>query len=211
MKCEVTIIEFPFVKLNYDNLYYYYINNRSVYNLGNLSIAYDKIRTVSLGKSTTTENLISRKLLVQTDRAQDRIYNSVGIAIRTGPPILKVSTAVVGHSARNSNGGTSIGDSCTEVCDVAGLVQPGQTTLVVLSAVRVISTDVSVVRLGQLLHGSLNGPARENNYLITIISPFRPCPLALTLIHPWPSSASWTRSCVLRHHSSLLEWVSGPN
>jgi len=58
----------------------------------------------------------------------------------------------VGALARNTNGGTTVGDTVAEGVDVSGLVLAGETELVV----RTVDGDVLLMAFGELLEGSFN-------------------------------------------------------
>ena len=66
--------------------------------------------------------------------------------------VLEVTHALVGDMARNTNGGTTVGDTRREGADVAGFMTTGETEVVVLA----VNSDVLVVPLGELLDGGFD-------------------------------------------------------
>ena len=68
-------------------------------------------------------------------------------------PVLEVSITLSSNMTRDTNGGTTVGNTRAEVANVASLVTTGETKVVVFS----VDGNVLVVPLAQFLDGSLDG------------------------------------------------------
>lgn len=83
----------------------------------------------------------------------DDTSNLVRVSVRSWTTILKVSLAVLGTLARNTNGTATVSDTIRKLVDRTGLVTAGETFLVALA---VHGNVLDVARL-ELLHGRLDG------------------------------------------------------
>ena len=81
--------------------------------------------------------------------------NLIRVTVGAGPPVLQVSSPVLGALPGYPDAAASVGHARAEVVDARGLVGPGQPSLVVLPLVRVIGLDVPDVMPGQFIYGSL--------------------------------------------------------
>lgn len=104
---------------------------------------------VNEGKSNEASNREtnrgSRKELIQRSEQgtsaekleKGRVDNDAGDLVRvnvgSGPPVLKVTEALVGDVSRDSNAGASVGNTPRELADVAGLVLARESLVVVFS------------------------------------------------------------------------------
>ena len=79
----------------------------------------------------------------------------VGVTVGARPPVLQVSSPVLGALPGYPDAAASVGHAGAEVVDARGFVGPGQPPLVVFPLVRVIGLDVSDVMPGQFIYGSL--------------------------------------------------------
>ena len=79
----------------------------------------------------------------------------IRVTVGAGPPVLQVSSPVLGALPGYPDAAASVGHARAEVVDARGLVGPGQPSLVVLPLVRVIGLDVPDVMPGQFIYGSL--------------------------------------------------------
>lgn len=95
--------------------------------------------------------------VVEADCTQDSFDDSVWVAVRRWSTILEISFSLVGHAAWNANRAAAIGNASTKVMNRRCLMFARQSTFVVLSSARVISPNVSIMILWQLLNGSMNG------------------------------------------------------
>jgi len=96
--------------------------------------------------------------LVDDRRTHDLLGDAVRVAVGRRSPVLHVAVAFLGHLARNADRRAAVGDARREVVDVARLMQPGQSSLVVATSMRVVRSDVSVVMHAQLLNRLLDQP-----------------------------------------------------
>lgn len=76
----------------------------------------------------------------------------VRVGVAGGSAVFKVTLAVLGDLARDTDAATAVGNAPAELVDVAGLVATGQTILVAFT----VDGDVLKVTGLELLHGSLN-------------------------------------------------------
>lgn len=91
-------------------------------------------------------------LKATTHSLNDDTSDLVGVSVRRGATILKVTLAVLGALAGDTDGATTVGNTVRELVDVTGLVATGETLLVALT----IDGDVLNVTGLELLHGGLN-------------------------------------------------------
>lgn len=87
-----------------------------------------------------------------THSLNDDTGNLVGISVGSGATILKVTLAVLGALAGDTDGATTVGNTVRELVDAAGLVATGETLLVALT----VDGDVLNVAGLELLHDGLN-------------------------------------------------------
>ena len=87
-----------------------------------------------------------------THSLNDDTGNLVGISVGSGATILKVTLAVLGALAGDTDGATTVGNTVRELVDAAGLVATGETLLVTLT----VDGDVLNVAGLELLHDGLN-------------------------------------------------------
>lgn len=70
-------------------------------------------------------------------RAEDGLHDNagdlVGVGVGGGPPVLEVTALLHGTLARNTDGGTAVGDTIRELLDAASLVTASETLLVALT------------------------------------------------------------------------------
>ena len=79
----------------------------------------------------------------------------IRVTVGARPPVLQVSSPVLGALPGYPDAAASVGHTCAEVVDARGLIGPSQPPLVVLPLVRVIGLDVSDVMPGQFIYSSL--------------------------------------------------------
>jgi hypothetical protein len=91
-------------------------------------------------------------LKATTHSLNDDTGNLVGISVGRGATVLKVTLAVLGDLAGDTDGATTVGNTVRELVDVTGLVATSETLLVALT----VDGDVLNVAGLELLHGGLN-------------------------------------------------------
>ena len=94
--------------------------------------------------------------VVQYGGSDDSLGHPVGVAVRGWSAVLQVTFALLPHLAGDADAGAAVGHAGRELVDAAGLVEPGESTLVVATILGVISDDVTLVVLAQLLDGFLD-------------------------------------------------------
>ena len=87
-----------------------------------------------------------------THSLNDDTSDLVGISVGSGATILKVTLAVLGDLAGDTDGATTVGNTVRELVDAAGLVATGKTLLVTFT----VDGDVLNVAGLELLHDGLN-------------------------------------------------------
>merc|ERR1719228_2668971 len=95
-------------------------------------------------------------LAVQADGLDNNPGHLVGVAVRGRSSILQVAVTLLCHVPRDPDTAASVGHTGREVVDGGRLVGSSQTSLIVLSFLRIVCLDVSDVMFGQSVNGIFN-------------------------------------------------------
>ena len=87
----------------------------------------------------------------------------IRVAVGRGSPVLQISTSFLGYISWDANGATAVGYSCWKIVNRGSLVEPRQSSFIVLALVGVVCFDVSNMMSRKLVNSSFD--FRQSTFL----------------------------------------------
>lgn len=102
-------------------------------------------------------NELSAKSLAQTDGPDQLLANHIGVAIRSGPPVLQVAIAILAYLSRYADADVALGHAPREGINIGRLVAASQTASIVGAPRWILGFNVLLLALRERLNGLVDG------------------------------------------------------